>query len=82
MDKTTSFIKKTLRLDELPDNFSGEQVLELVALALEASADARSDLDEQRISVLRSTLLSIENTTTDTVAALTARRARINDEDE
>jgi hypothetical protein len=50
--------------------------------ALQESADKRSDLDEERIKTLLATLKQIEDTTTDIVAGMAARRARINEDDE
>lgn len=75
------FISTSMQTDELPDNFTLEQVRQLVGLALEHSVDKQSDLDEARIRNLRAALLKIEETTSDTVAAIAARRARITDDD-
>ncbi|MNJ72660.1 hypothetical protein D3C77_693470 [compost metagenome] len=65
----------------LPNTFTSEQVQQLVRTALEHSADKQSDLDEERIRNLRAALLKIEETSTDTVACLTARQARLQDDD-
>lgn len=77
-----AFIKRSLGTDELGDTYTREQVLELVGQALQESADKRSDLDEERIKTLLATLKQIEDTTTDIVAGMAARRARINEDDE
>lgn len=81
MNDAIRFILHKLRTDALPDNFTCDEVKTLVASALEHSIDKQSDLDEERITNLRSALLKIEETTTDTVAALTARQARLQDDD-
>jgi FixJ family two-component response regulator len=77
-----SFIKRVLGTDDLCDSYTRDQVIELVSQALQESADKRSDFDERRIRTLLETLKKIEETTTDIVAGMTARRARINEEDE
>lgn len=77
-----SFIKRALGTDDLGDSYNRDQVIELVSQALQESADKRSDFDERRIRALLETLKKIEDTTTDIVAGMTARRARINEEDE
>jgi len=82
MTNAAGFVKRLLRVDDLPDTFSKDQVLELVEQALQASADARSDLDETRISFLKKTLLDIENTSKDQLTVLAARCARINDDED
>ncbi|WP_323601191.1 hypothetical protein [Pseudomonas putida] len=81
MNHADRFILDTLRTDELPDSFTLEQVQDLVRSALEHSADKQSDLDEERIRNLRAALLKIEESSTDTVAGLTARNARLQDDD-
>lgn len=77
----SSFILQTLQTDALPDAFSLDQVELLVKAALEHSIDKQSDLDEERIRNLRAALQKIESTTTDIVAALSARQARLQDDD-
>jgi hypothetical protein len=77
-----AFLKRYLGTDELADTFTATQVIEVVGLALNESSDKRSDLDELRIKALLTTLKQIEDTTTDVVAGMAARRARINEEDE
>jgi hypothetical protein len=77
-----AFVKRHLGTDELPDTFTCAQVVEMVELALQESSDKRSDFDERRIRALLATLKKIEDTSKDTVAILTARRARINEDDE
>lgn len=77
-----TFLKRYFGTDELPDTFTVAQVIEVVGLALNESSDKRSDLDEHRIKTLLTTLKQIEDTTTDVVAGMAARRARINEEDE
>lgn len=81
MNDTKKFILKILKSDDLPDRFTLKQVESLVHAALESSSDKQSDIDEERITNLRAALLKIERTTTDTVAGLTARQARIQDDD-
>ncbi|MDM1712465.1 MULTISPECIES: hypothetical protein [Pseudomonas] len=81
MNHADRFILDTLQTDELPDSFTLEQVQDLVRSALEHSADKQSDLDEERIRNLRAALLKIEESSTDTVAGLTARNARLQDDD-
>lgn len=80
--KAEAFVKRHLGSDELPDTFTCAQVVEMVDLALQESSDKRSDFDERRIRALLATLKQIEDTSKDTVSVLTARRARINEEDE
>jgi FixJ family two-component response regulator len=77
-----SFIKRVLGTDDLGDSYARDQVIELVSQALQESADKRSDFDERRIRTLLETLKKIEETTTDIVAGMTARRARITEDDE
>ncbi|MHC5195188.1 hypothetical protein ACYSUW_15635 [Pseudomonas frederiksbergensis] len=77
-----AFLKRHLGSDELPDTYSCAQVVEMIDLALQESSDKRSDFDERRIKGLLGTLKKIEDTSKDTVSILTARRARINEEDE
>lgn len=81
MTKTDQFILSELQTDALPDSYTLDQVRQLVKAALEYSTDKQSDVDEERIRNLRAALLKIENTTTDTIAGLTARNARIQDDD-
>ncbi|MCT8162826.1 hypothetical protein IYR97_25945 (plasmid) [Pseudomonas fulva] len=81
MNHADRFILDTLQTDELPDSFTLEQVQDLVRSAFEHSADKQSDLDEERIRNLRAALLKIEESSTDTVAGLTARNARLQDDD-
>ncbi|WP_137188026.1 hypothetical protein [Pseudomonas asiatica] len=81
MNHADRFILDTLQTDELPDSFTLEQVQDLVRSALEHSADKQSDLDEERIRNLRAALLKIEESSTDKVAGLTARNARLQDDD-
>ncbi|MCU9528495.1 hypothetical protein [Pseudomonas mosselii] len=81
MNHANRFILDTLQTDELPDSFTLEQVQDLVRSALEHSADKQSDLDEERIRNLRAALLKIEQNSTDPVAGLTARNARLQDDD-
>ncbi|EKT4529954.1 hypothetical protein QEM33_002532 [Pseudomonas putida] len=81
MNHADRFILDTLQTDELPDSFTLEQVQDLVRSALEHSADKQSDLDEERIRNLRAALLKIEESSTDNVAGLTARNARLQDDD-
>lgn len=81
MTNVDRFIATSMRIDALPDSFTLEQVRQLVGQALEHSVDRQSDLDEERIRNLRTALLQIEQTTSDTVAAIAARCARITDDD-
>lgn len=81
MNDVDRFILTGLKTDELPDSFNLMQVQALVSSALEHSTDKQSELDEERIRNLRSALLKIEETTTDTVAGLAARHARLLDDD-
>lgn len=81
MTKTDRFILNELQTDALPDSYTLDQVRQLVKAALEYSTDKQSDVDEERIRNLRAALHKIEDTTTDTIAGLTARNARIQDDD-
>ncbi|MGP0171029.1 hypothetical protein ACSVIJ_04025 [Pseudomonas sp. NCHU5208] len=75
------FIQTALQIELLPAEFTLEQTLDLVTQALQNSLDSRSDVDEVRITALRKALGTIESTTTDPVAALTAKRALVTDDD-
>lgn len=81
MNDVDRFILTFLKTDALPDSFSLTQVQALIGEALEHSTDKQSDLDDERIRNLRSALHRIEETTTDNVAGLTARQARLQDDD-
>jgi len=81
MKNATGFIADALQLDSLPDSFTQEQVLSVVAQALQHSVDARSDVDENRITALRQALRDIELTTKDAIVALTAKRALVADDE-
>ncbi|QHF00659.1 hypothetical protein QO021_29060 (plasmid) [Pseudomonas amygdali pv. lachrymans] len=81
MNNVDRFILTALKADALPDSFSLEQVQALIGSAMEHYADKQSELDEERIRNLRSALHKIEETTTDTVAGLAARHARLIDDD-
>ncbi len=80
MDAST-FTAEALQLEELPDVLTKDQVLHAVRQALQQGQDARSDLDETRITALRSALTEIEKVTKDPVTALLARRALVVDDD-
>lgn len=81
MRAAEQFILAELQIDSLPEEFTHEQALKLVTRALQSSVDARSDIDEARIKSLRNALSTIESTTTDQVARLTAKRALVADDD-
>lgn len=81
MTNTDQFILGVLCTDGLPDSYTLGQAQQLVRAALEHSTDLQSAVDEERIRNLRAALQKIEDTTTDTIAGLTARNARIQDDD-
>ncbi|KZN20833.1 MULTISPECIES: hypothetical protein [Pseudomonas] len=76
------FLKQHLRRSELPETISVETAIEVIIAARLAAVDQTSDFDEVRIQNLRSALLAIEESTVDTVALLTAKRALMNDDAE
>jgi hypothetical protein len=81
MFNAKQFTLAQLGTDELPDTLPIGKVLELLSASHVAAVDARSDVDESRISGLRKALADIEATSKDPVITLTARRALTNDED-
>lgn len=81
MFNAKQFTLTQLGTDELPDTLPIGKVLELLSASHVAAIDARSDVDESRISSLRKALADIEATSEDPVITLTARRALTNDED-
>lgn len=75
------FLKQHLRRSELPDTIPVETVIAAIEAAQRLAIDQTSDFDEDRIQNLRRALKTIEDTSKDQVACLTAKRALLNDEE-
>ena len=77
----TEFLKQHLCCADLPDTIPVETAIAAICAAQQAAVDQTSDFDEERIQNLRRALKTIEDTSSDQVASLTAKHALLNDDD-